>query len=114
MVNSLHVVLCGWETQKAVSPDKDMGKKKIKITVQNTVELLCGVLKINVFPQVRFSFSCPNFINLTALSFTQAVPQLVISSSGCQRNQKLECFTVSDSHLALSVLYELCGNATVT
>jgi len=81
--------------------------------MQNAVELLYGVLKIDVFCQVRFSFNCPNFINLTALSFIKDIPQLMYSSSGCQRNQKWECFTVSDSHLALSMLYELCGDATV-
>jgi len=115
VVNSLHIVLCAWETQKAVSPHKDMGEKIIKRTMQNTVELLLyGLLKVDVFPQVRLSFNCPNFIDLTSLSFTHNVLQLVTSSSDCQRNQKLECFTVSDSHLALSVLYEFCGTVTVT
>jgi len=35
--------LCGWETQQAVYPDKDV-VKKIKRTLQNAVELLYGVL----------------------------------------------------------------------
>ena len=34
--------------------------------MQNTVELLFDVLKINIFPHVRYSFNCPNFVSVTA------------------------------------------------